>query len=42
MKKFTNQNVLKDTKNNDKIIIIGIIIIVTNRNKKYYNEMEVK
>ena len=23
-------------------IIIGIIIIVTNRNKKYYNEMEVK
>ena len=24
------------------VIIIGIIIIVTNRNKKYYNEMEVK
>ena len=23
-------------------IIIGIIIVVTNRNKKYYNEMEVK
>ena len=42
MKKFTNQNVLKEIKNINKIIIIGIIIIVTNRNKKYYNEMEVK
>ena len=28
MKKFTNQNVLKETKNNNKIIIIGIIILV--------------
>ena len=28
MKKFTNQNVLKETKNNDKIIIIGIIILL--------------
>ena len=28
MKKFTNHNVLKETKNNDKIIIIGVIILV--------------
>ena len=28
MKKFTNQNVLKETKNNNKIIIIGVIILV--------------
>ena len=28
MKKFTNQNVLKETKNNNKIIIIGIIILL--------------
>ncbi|MFR7666282.1 MAG: hypothetical protein ACLU2J_02990 [Clostridia bacterium] len=28
MKKFTNQNVLKETKNNNKIIIIGIIIFL--------------
>ena len=29
MKKFTNQNVLKETKNNNKIIIIGIIKLIT-------------
>lgn len=28
MKKFTNQNVLKEIKNINKIIIIGIIILV--------------
>ena len=28
MKKFTNHNVLKETKNNNKIIIIGIIILL--------------
>ena len=28
MKKFTNHNVLKETKNNNKIIIIGVIILV--------------
>ena len=28
MKKFTNQNVLKETRNNNKIITIGIIILL--------------